>query len=127
MVRIHRHQSLRRISEHVSPRVTNTRASNGKILRTTFPHEVLDLDDLLPQLRGSLSGIKDVVVFGGDRIAPIGKIRVLGSILCALLDLLLVGLQLLNGDILVLGDIGSFEDLESSEVNLIDKRNKARL
>jgi hypothetical protein len=28
MVRIHRHQSLRRISEHMSPRVTNTRTSN---------------------------------------------------------------------------------------------------
>jgi hypothetical protein len=127
MVWIHRHQSLRRISEHVSPRVTNTRTSNGKILRTTFPHEVLDLDDLLSQLRGSLSGIKDIAVFGGDRIAPIGKIRVLGSILRPLLDLLLVGLQLLNGGILVLGDIGSFEDLEGSEANLIDKRNKARL
>jgi hypothetical protein len=97
------------------------------LVSTTILHEILDLDDLLPQLRCSLSGIQDIVVCGGDSIAPIGKIRVLGSILRPLLDLLLVGLQLLNGGILIAGDIGSFEDLEGSEANLVDKRNKARL
>lgn len=107
--------------------MTNTRTSNGEILSATILHEILDLDDLLSHLRGSLSGIKDIAVFGRDSIAPIGKIRILRSIFHPLLDILLVGLQLLNGGILVLGDICIFEDLESSELNLIDKRNKASL
>ena len=107
--------------------MTDASSSKRKVLGTTIPHEILDLDDLLLEFWGSLSGVKNIIVFGRDSITPIGKICVFFSILRSFLDLLLVGLELLHRSAFVFGDVCAFEDLESSEVNLVYKGNKARL